>query len=123
MERLKIEDVAAFVPAELLEKARAAEAKLPTGDAQAEADLAEFYMYLGSTLQNPHRAYDIGLTFAESAAAKGNGDGLWILAQAYEQGLGVDIRPERALVLYRKAAAQGHPAAQRSLDRLSRKEN
>ena len=91
---------------ERLEKAVAAEKIVDSGDPQAEADLAAFYMFMGNSLDqaDPDKDYNIALTFAQSAAAKNNGDGIWALALAYEHGRGVEANVERAIELYRKGA-------------------
>ena len=102
---------------ERLEKAVAAEKKIDSGDPQAEADLAAFYMFMGNSLDqaDPEKDYTIALTFAQSAAAQNNGDGIWALALAYEHGRGVEANVERAIELYRKGAELGHAPSQHSL--------
>ena len=67
-------------------------------------------------------AYDAG-DYAEAArlwrqrAAAGDATAMVALAGLYEAGFGVPVDPERALALYRAAAAVGDPTARRILAR------
>lgn len=102
---------------EKLQKAVAAEKIVNTGDAQAQADLAEVYMFIGNSLDqaDPDADYAIALEYAQKAAAQNNGDGLWALALAYEHGCGVEEDVEKAIECYRKGAELGHAPSQHSL--------
>lgn len=102
---------------EKLQKAVAAEKIVNTGDAQAQADLAEVYMFIGNSLDqaDPDADYAIALEYAQKAAAQNNGDGLWALALAYEHGRGVEEDVEKAIECYRKGAELGHAPSQHSL--------
>lgn len=98
---------------------RAAEAmeKVPSGDAQAQADLARILMELGGSLDQagPGRDYAEAFDLARRSAEQGNGDGLWTLALAYEHGRGVRQDDAKAIDCYRKGAELGHAACQHSL--------
>lgn len=60
-------------------RASAALAKLPTGDAQAQADLAGILMSLAGSLEQAGigRDYEEAFELAQKSAAQGNGDGLF----------------------------------------------
>lgn len=102
---------------EKLQKAVSAEKIVATGDAQAQADLAEVYMFIGNSLDqaDPDADYAIALEYARKSAAQNNGDGLWALALAYEHGRGVEEDVEKAIECYRKGAELGHAPSQHSL--------
>ena len=102
---------------EKLKKAVAAEKIVSTGDAQAQADLAEVYMFIGNSLDQADRDadYAIALEYAQKSAAQNNGDGLWALALAYEHGRGVEQNVDKAIECYRKGAELGHAPSQHSL--------
>lgn len=102
---------------EKLKKAVTAEKIVSTGDAQAQADLAEVYMFIGNSLDqaDPDADYAIALEYAKKSAAQNNGDGLWTLALAYEHGRGVDQDVDKAIECYRKGAELGHAPSQHSL--------
>ena len=102
---------------EKLQKAVSAEKIVNTGDAQAQADLAEVYMFIGNSLDqaDPDADYAIALEYAQKSAAQNNGDGLWALALAYEHGRGVEEDVEKAIECYRKGAELGHAPSQHSL--------
>ena len=53
-------------------------------------------------------------------AQEGDPDAQYELAYIYENGLGVPKNETKALELYQQAADQGHPAAQDSLDTMSK---
>lgn len=109
------EDAPALV--EKYRKAVAALEKIPSGDAQAQADLAGVLMALAGSLDQagPGKDYEEAFSLAQKAAEKGNGDGLWTLALAYEHGRGVDENVDMAIECYEKGAALGHAACQHSL--------
>ena len=102
---------------EKLEKAVTAEKIVATGDAQAQADLAGVYMFIGNSLDqaDPGADYAIALDYAQKSAAQNNGDGLWALALAYEHGRGVEQDIDKAIECYRKGAELGHAPSQHSL--------
>ena len=102
---------------EKLKKAVAAEKIVSTGDAQAQADLAEVYMFIGNSLNqaDPDADYAIALEYAQKSAAQNNGDGLWVLALTYEHGRGVEQDVDKAIKYYRKGAELGHAPSQHSL--------
>lgn len=91
--------------------------KAETGDAQAQADLAGGYMTLGGSLNEagPEDDYKECLKWANKSANQDNGDGLWILALAYEHGRGVVQDKKKAVELYKKGAEMGHAKCQHSL--------
>ena len=109
------EDAPALI--EKLKKAVTAEKIADTGDAQAQADLAEVYMFIGNSLgqADPDADYAIALEYAQKSAAQNNGDGLWALALAYEHGRGIEEDVEKAIECYRKGAELGHAPSQHSL--------
>lgn len=102
---------------EKLKKAVTAEKIVSTGDAQAQADLAEVYMFIGNSLgqADPDADYAIALEYAQKSATQNNGDGLWTLALAYEHGRGVEQDVDKAIECYRKGAELGHAPSQHSL--------
>lgn len=102
---------------EKLQKAVSAEKIVNTGDAQAQADLAEVYMFIGNSLDqaDPDADYAIALEYARKSAEQNNGDGLWALALAYEHGRGVEQDVDKAIECYRKGADLGHAPSQHSL--------
>ncbi|HAT1682915.1 TPA: sel1 repeat family protein [Klebsiella oxytoca] len=53
------------------------------------------------------------LSWLEKAAAQSDPEALYLLAQRYEKGEGVDKREDRARRLYRQSAEKGYPGAQR----------
>ena len=105
----------------LLEKyTKAAEAikKIDSGDAQAQADLAGVLMALAGSLYQAGTTEDDftqAFELAQKSAAQNNGDGLWVLALAYEHGRGTEQDVEKAIECYRKGAELGHAPSQHSL--------
>ena len=102
---------------EKLSKAIVAEKTALSGDAQAQAELASVYMFLGNSLDQAdyEEEYSIAFDYAQKSAAQNNGDGIWTLALAYEHGRGVDEDIDKAIELYRKGAEIGHAPSQHSL--------
>lgn len=98
-------------------KAEAAQKKLPSGDAQAQADLAGVLMSLAGALEQVGKEKDYAEAFAlaQKSAAQNNGDGLWALALAYEHGRGVEQNAQKAIECYRRGAELGHAPSQHSL--------
>ena len=98
-------------------KAAAAQEKIASGDAQAQADLAGVLMALAGSLEQagPGSDYEEAFALAQKSAAQNNGDGLWTLALAYEHGRGTKPDKEKAVECYRKGAEIGHAPSQHSL--------
>ena len=109
------EDAPALI--EKIKKAVAAEKIVCTGDAQAQADLAEVYMFIGNSLDqaDPDADYAIAFEYAKKAAEQDNGDGIWALALCYEHGRGVSANVDIAIELYERGAELGHAPSQHSL--------
>ena len=103
--------------AEKFRKAAAAEPRIASGDAQAQADLAAVYMFVGNSLgqADPAEDYAIAFDLAKKAADQDNGDGIWTLALAYQHGRGVPANIDIAIELYERGAELGHAASQHSL--------
>lgn len=87
------------------------------GDAQAAADYARFLMENARSLEQagPGKDYEECLVWAKKAAAKENGDALWILGLAYEHGRGVAQDLTQAAKYYRQGAELGNASCQNSL--------
>ncbi len=102
---------------EKLIKAVDAEKRVSSGDAQAQADLAAAYMFVGNSLSQaePDKDYKIAFDLAQKSAAQDNGDGIWTLALAYEHGRGVETNVDIAIELYERGAELGHAPSQHSL--------
>lgn len=102
---------------EKYKKAAAAMEKLPSGDAQAQADLAGVLMALAGSLNQAGvgKDYEEAFVLAQKSASQNNGDGLWALALAYEHGRGVEQDVQKAIECYRKGAQLGHAPSQHSL--------
>ena len=100
-----------------MKKAIEAEPLATKGNAQAQADLAEVYTFLGNSLEQAGNAQDyaIALDLAQKSTAQNNGDGIWILALAYEHGRGVEEDINIAVELYKRGAELGHAPSQNSL--------
>ena len=109
------EDAPALI--EKFNKAIIAEKTVHAGDAQAQAVLAEVYMFMGNSLDqaDPDEDYAIAFEYAQLSATQNNGDGIWTLALAYEHGRGVVEDIDKAIELYRKGADLGHAPSQHSL--------
>lgn len=103
--------------AEKFKKAVVAEKIVSSGDAQAQADLADVYMCIGNSinLNGTEDDYAIAFDYAQKAAAQDNGDGIWSLALAYEHGRGVEQDVKKTVELYRRGAELGHAPSQHSL--------
>ena len=89
-------------------------ARAEAGDAHAQAQFASTLLLQagkldGTTLEADYRE---AVNWAEKAAIAEDGLGVWILAQAYENGLGVNADLEQALAYYEKGAQLGHPDCQ-----------
>lgn len=81
------------------------------GDANAQAQVAAFYMELANSIwqmESEEQDYAIALEWAKKSAAQNCAEGYWILALAYEHGRGVPDDAETALEFFTKAAELGH---------------
>lgn len=87
------------------------------GDADAQARLAVFFMRFAVSLDQagPDDDYAESLKWAKMASDNGNGDGLWILALAYEHGRGVSKNQSIALEYYEQGAKLGNACSMHSL--------
>lgn len=83
--------------------------KADAGDAQAQAEQAEFLIrFAGSLAQaGVEKDYADAFELAQKSAAQDNGYGLYALALAYEHGRGVDQDVDKALECYRKGTELG----------------
>lgn len=110
-------DADAPVLAEKYTKAAEATKKAGAGDAQAQADLAAVLMELAGSLEEAGVDDDYAMAFdlAERSAEQHNGDGIWVLALAYEHGRGVRKSRKKAIALYKQGADLGHAACQHNL--------
>lgn len=92
--------------------------KAQNGDAQAQADLAGILMELAHSLEQSDTLetdYKESFELALKSSAQNNGDGLWILALAYEHGRGTEQDVAKAVECYKKGAEIGHSKCQHSL--------
>lgn len=89
-------------------------ARAEAGDVHAQAQLASTLLLQAGKLDSAtlEADYREAVDWAEKAAMAEDGLGLWILAQAYENGLGVNADLEQALDYYEKGAKLGHPDCQ-----------
>lgn len=87
------------------------------GDVQAQADLAGFLMYMGNSVDEADKEADYkeSIEWAQKAADKGNADGMWTLALAYEHGRGIKQDKKKAIELYKKGAELGHAKSMNSI--------
>ena len=94
-----------------------AEKKAASGDAQAQDDLANGLMELGTSLSQAGVGNDFteSVKWAKLAAAQNNADAMWVLALAYEHGRGVRSNIDTALSYYKQGAELGSAACQHSL--------
>ena len=91
--------------------------KAESGDAQAQADIAGFLMKMGGSVFQAETNDDYlkCIEWAKKSAEQGNGDGIWILALAYEHGRGVKENKAKAIELYTKGANSGHASSMNSI--------
>lgn len=95
---------------------RKAEPGVAAGDAQAQADMARGLMKLGGVnLPDRENDYSECVELAEKSAAQNNGDGLWLMALAYEHGRGVRKNIKKAAEYYQRGADVGHAPCMSSL--------
>lgn len=101
---------------EKFNEARNAEKTADAGDAQAQATLAEFYMFMGNSVSitGSEKDYALAFEFAQKSVAQNNGAGLWVLALCYEHGRGVEKDVQKCIELYHKGAQLGHAPSQHS---------
>lgn len=99
------------------EKLAVAVEKAKSGDAQAQADLAEGLMKLGGSLDQAGEGkdYEESVMWAEKAVAQGNADGYWTLALAYHHGRGVNKDINKAIEMYQKGAEAGSDSCKHNL--------
>lgn len=91
-------------------KAAEIQEKAAAGDAQAQAELAEFLTQFAGSLAQAGTEKDLAEAFdlAQKSAQRGNGHGLYALALAYEHGRGVEQDVDKALECYRKGTELGY---------------
>lgn len=93
-----------------------AESGVAAGDAQAQADMARGLMKLGGVnLPDRENDYAECIALAEKSAAQNNGDGLWLMALAYEHGRGVRKNLKKAAEYYQRGTDVGHAPCMSSL--------
>lgn len=77
------------------------------GEAHAQVDLAGYLLMGKVTGRDPVEARRL----LELAAARNHANGLYLLAQVYHKGDGIDANPRKAEALYRRAHEAGRPDA------------
>lgn len=84
--------------------------KAENGDAEAQCELAKFYLKLSSSFLVLGEEKDLKESYewARKSAEQGNTEGMYILALCYEHGRGVLADPEKSLELYKQASDLGH---------------
>lgn len=92
-------------------------ARAEAGDAHAQAQLASTLLLQAGKLDSAtlEEDYREAVNWADKAATAEDALGVWILAQAYENGLGVNADLEQALDYYKKGAQLGNADCQVSL--------
>lgn len=100
--------VAPALPASAPPEQRALEAKAREGDVEAQMGLAE-----ALTSETPTNPQDIrrAVYWYGQAAAKGDSDACWTLAELFRGDLGIPEDMEQAALWYTKAAQMGHAEA------------
>lgn len=100
--------VAPALPANADPELKALEAKARDGDVEAQMGFAD-----ALTSQTPTSAVDMrrALYWYGQAAAKGDADAAWTLAELFRGDLGIPDDMEQAAGWYRKAAEMGHAEA------------
>lgn len=92
--------------------------KADKDDTKAQAELAEFYMGLGSSLiqyGNAENDYKKALSLAEKAEKASEPAALWVLGLAYDHGRGVNKNKNKAIEYYERGADMAHPGCQHNL--------
>lgn len=89
-------------------------ARAEAGDAHAQAQLASTLLLQAGKLDSAtlEEDYREAVNWADKAATAEDALGVWILAQAYENGLGVNADLEQALDYYEKGAQLGNADCQ-----------
>lgn len=86
--------------------------KAETGDADAQAEVANLMMYLGRSVTVPgidsEDEFRDAVKWAQKAADNGSGEGCWILGLAYEHGRGVKEDLNLAIEYFEKGVNLGH---------------
>ena len=86
--------------------------KAESGDADAQAEVANLMMYLGRSVTVPgidsEDEFKEAVKWAQKAADNGSGEGCWILGLAYEHGRGVKEDLNLAIEYYEKGVNLGH---------------
>ncbi len=92
-------------------------AKAESGDANAQAEIAEFFMREGMNKdeESNGKNYKLALDWAKKSVAQNCKEGCWILALAYDNGRGTRKNRKKAVEIYEKGAELGHSACQHSL--------
>lgn len=88
------------------------------GDLQAAAALAQEYMNMGLAMEEGNEFFGLCLQLATAAAEANVPEAMWILAQLYEHGLGVEDDSELAVGYYRRGSDLGNAACQHGLGSL-----
>ena len=88
-----------------------------SGNSEAQAELARFYMIMGSSLDQagPMDDYDKCIYWARKAETSNEPESMWVLALAYEHGRGVSIDIGKAIKYYERGAELKHPGCLHSL--------
>lgn len=86
--------------------------KAESGDADAQAEVANLMMYLGRSVTVPgidsEDEFKEAVKWAQKAADNGSGEGCWILGLAYEHGRGVKEDLNLAIEYFEKGVNLGH---------------
>lgn len=86
--------------------------KAESGDAEAQAEVANLMMYLGRSVTVPgidsEDEFKEAVKWAQKAADNGSGEGCWILGLAYEHGRGVKEDLNLAIEYFEKGVNLGH---------------
>lgn len=108
-------DENAFTYAESCGRIVSLQGSADEGNLQAVAELAKEYMHIGLALGEDNGCFGLSLELASKAAEAGVSEAFWVLAQLFENGLGVGEDFEQALDYYCRGSDLGHAACQHSL--------
>jgi len=108
-------DENAFTYAEICKTIAELQTAADGGEFQAAADLAKEYLSLGLAMDADNDFFGLCLEYASKAVEADISEAFWVLAQLYENGLGVDEDFEQALLHYRRGSDLGHAACRHSL--------
>ena len=88
-----------------------------SGDAVAQAELADAYMIMGNSINfgDFKSDYKESVKWAKKAVSQNCANGMWVLALAYEHGRGVRKNMPKAIELYRQGAELGHSGCMNNL--------